>query len=45
MLPRKVKHERVTNELFNKINDAKPTKNKWLYTADSFGKMEEGIVR
>ncbi|MBD0834468.1 hypothetical protein [Aestuariibaculum suncheonense] len=45
VLPGKVKRESVTYEFVSNIKDVKPTKNKWLYTADSFGKMEEGVVR
>ena len=26
------------------IQPKMPTKNKWLYTTDSFGKMEKGVV-
>ncbi len=45
LLSGKVKCESVTYEFVFNIKDVKPTKNKWLYTADSFGEMEEDVVQ
>ena len=35
---------KVNNEPTQNNNQEKPTKNKWLYPTDNFGKLEKGVV-